>query len=838
MRAASPGGKHQSQPIPRERHLAFEHLERRLLLAAKFPDAVITAPDFLRDIEDGTSTLTALDLNVVVKHGGNHYQYKMGPMATTICSDAQGYSDNIPKGDALIEDLSGYPDGLDLAICLVGVKIKNDVVTSMQPYSTASFYQWQKTSEQPTDPPEAIVIDQGFLDDIADEVSQRQQLDLAIGGRNGANYYSFKVGEAATTSCESLSDYSAFEPNAQNLVADISVFEDTDLRLCLLGAEVFEGIVVDQQDPSQATIYEWVKDTPDTIPPGDFAILGPTGMLNIATPTITWEAAEGADFYDMLISTNSSCSAPVQSFSDLTQTSLILPEALITGTYYSCVTARDIAGNTTAATNNGLQFYVDVDPPEPFSILSPSGTVQISSPKVEWEEAVGAMAYDLVVSTLSDCSIPTTEMTDLGVTFFRLPTLEDGTYYTCITARDFLGNETPASNNGLMFTIETNPAVYHEIFATADVFSISSDTSVPPVGGTFGGLNAADWQCTFSAYMAGKVPTWNGVDLVYKAVLSLDGTNARDRFTLNGPLYNTVGELISMGSGDLWDGSLANDVGYDQYGSPVSGDVWSGTTPSGFWGGSSCGNWDYPDSGVLGTIGNSTVNYSAWISGGTKDCEDVARLYCMSPPIESQVVAGGASTCAAQGSAVTAADTQGLLDTALAYWNAESLPDIGVSVVDLAGPQLARTYRGRTDLLLDPTAAGYGWTLEGPTAPGTVNLLSTLTHEVGHMLGYGHTQTGVMAAELAPATGPLTYTSPSGSLLDAPWDDDLLSDEAPLARPLEQVQEPLLVGAPIEIQSVEPTVTARGVALDDLLGDKAWDLDDDLLEVLVAEQVR
>ncbi len=40
-----------------------------------------------------------------------------------------------------------------------------------------------------------------------------------------------------------------------------------------------------------------------------------------------------------------------------------------------------------------------------------------------------------------------------------------------------------------------------------------------------------------------------------------------------------------------------------------------------------------------------------------------------------------------------------------------------------------------------------------PTALSSVDLLTVLAHEVGHILGHGHThESGVMAATLAPLT--------------------------------------------------------------------------------------
>lgn len=94
---------------------------------------------------------------------------------------------------------------------------------------------------------------------------------------------------------------------------------------------------------------------------------------------------------------------------------------------------------------------------------------------------------------------------------------------------------------------------YHIIFATSFVTVISSDTTVPPALPAFGGLAAADYTVTFAAAQAGLVPGWNDLDITYKALLSTNGNDARDRITITGPVYNTNGFLIANSAADLWE---------------------------------------------------------------------------------------------------------------------------------------------------------------------------------------------------------------------------------------------------------------------------------------------
>src|SRR4051794_2286121 len=91
-----------------------------------------------------------------------------------------------------------------------------------------------------------------------------------------------------------------------------------------------------------------------------------------------------------------------------------------------------------------------------------------------------------------------------------------------------------------------NPGDHYQlIFATSVVTAIDSNTQVPPAWPFFGGLAAADWGVTFSAWQANILPNWNFVDPIYHAVLSTNGHDAKDRISIQAPLYNTQGELIA-----------------------------------------------------------------------------------------------------------------------------------------------------------------------------------------------------------------------------------------------------------------------------------------------------
>jgi hypothetical protein len=106
-----------------------------------------------------------------------------------------------------------------------------------------------------------------------------------------------------------------------------------------------------------------------------------------------------------------------------------------------------------------------------------------------------------------------------------------------------------------------------------------------------------------------------------------------------------------------------------------------------------------------------------------------------------------------------------LLRQAVSYWErqgapTEALGSIALHVADLPDTQIGRAYR--STITIDSNAAGWGWTIDAHAIGGSMDLLSTLTHEVGHLLGYDHADSGfdVMASSLRPGSSPFQTVGP------------------------------------------------------------------------------
>jgi hypothetical protein len=121
-----------------------------------------------------------------------------------------------------------------------------------------------------------------------------------------------------------------------------------------------------------------------------------------------------------------------------------------------------------------------------------------------------------------------------------------------------------------------------------------------------------------------------------------------------------------------------------------------------------------------------------------------------------QAYGGGTSSSEPQ-PAMSLDEIQPLINQAIANWEAagldaervQKLRDMEVRIADLTGPYLGMAYA--STIYIDTDAAGYGWFVDqtpeessefgtdgratdGPAA-GRMDLLTALTHELGHALG-------------------------------------------------------------------------------------------------------
>jgi len=173
---------------------------------------------------------------------------------------------------------------------------------------------------------------------------------------------------------------------------------------------------------------------------------------------------------------------------------------------------------------------------------------------------------------------------------------------------------------------------YQRVFATSNVFGISSSTTFPPPFTAINGLAGADWHVTLAAFSAGILSEWNGLDPLATAILSTSTVDANTRFSIAGKVFNTQDEKIADSSSDFWDGSLDAAIRYDEHGVAVnSSEVWSGSNSGGDWSGESCGDWTDSSGGC--SFGDAFTAGSAWLLSNSQSGSNTARLYGISPAV-------------------------------------------------------------------------------------------------------------------------------------------------------------------------------------------------------------
>jgi hypothetical protein len=604
-----------SAPAMAQSNRPFDLIRRliRTIHQAAHPIAFVTTQSFLRDIQDGSSTTTQLSLNVVGIISSNFYRYKIGAQATTDCAVATGYSQPRVIARNIISDISALPDG-DVVLCLQGLRVRNGQIINQQPLNRATAYRWEKIgSPGDTTPPGSFVIA-----GPSDTITTRMPV-VSWSSAADSDFYDMVI--ALDGSCVNV--VQSF-PNLTTTSATVTTSLVDDIYFICVTARDVAGNTTEASNNG-------LSFTVDASAPAPFAIIGPSGLGHDRQPEITWESADGATFYDVAVSLQADCASPVRQGLNING-NLFVPASLPDGSYYICVVAKDLAGNTTTASNNGLNYMLDTVPPGDFTILAPTGVETSTNATAAWSASENAAIYRLVVATDAACSAPVLTMDNLVGTGTAVDALENGFYFTCMSAVDSAGNETPASNNGVPFEIRARVLLGQTVFVSSFIAGISTNADIPTDFPNFGGLEGADWNCNVAASQSGLLPNWNGTDLVWKAILSAPGVNAIDRFDIQGPVYNTINQVVATDKVDFWDGTHSATMRYDENGASVptgTAGAWSGTVSTGTGTGTYCGGWIQQIGN--GSIGNPTATGGTWAASASRSCANTARLYCISP---------------------------------------------------------------------------------------------------------------------------------------------------------------------------------------------------------------
>ncbi len=160
--------------------------------------------------------------------------------------------------------------------------------------------------------------------------------------------------------------------------------------------------------------------------------------------------------------------------------------------------------------------------------------------------------------------------------------------------------------------------------------------SKEPYTGNLGGMSGADQKCQARA---GEGSATMSLGLQWKALLSTQTVNAKDRIAWRGALFNVLGTRVIDDPRNLWgpDGPSGgmDQVNVSQYGNaPDQPFVWSGTTAEGVWkgAGADCAGWTSEAMTEDGWAGDHAYFPAPeWIDSFGSGCEDPwYSLLCVS----------------------------------------------------------------------------------------------------------------------------------------------------------------------------------------------------------------
>ena len=195
--------------------------------------------------------------------------------------------------------------------------------------------------------------------------------------------------------------------------------------------------------------------TPTGLSPGGASQPGTT--VTTLTPTLSWNASQGATAYSVVVSQVGGGTVLSQNVST---NSVVCPTLVNGATYLWAVGASSSAGNSVPSAVVYFTVSVPTAPATPTG-LSPGGssqpgtTVNTLTPTLSWNASQGATAYSVVVSQVGGGTVLAQNVSTNSV---ACPTLVNGaTYLWAVGASNSAGNS--ATSAVVYFTVKVAPAI-------------------------------------------------------------------------------------------------------------------------------------------------------------------------------------------------------------------------------------------------------------------------------------------------------------------------------------------------------------------------------------------
>lgn len=214
----------------------------------------------------------------------------------------------------------------------------------------------------------------------------------------------------------------------------------------------------------------------DSEPPKSFSISKIITPTTDTKPKFEWNGTTGDGTFHFTLASDSECKSVVIDEPKLEVTAYTLSTPLADGTYYICVSATDASGNIRRATNSGsASIVIDTTPPPEFVITGPTATND-QTPTISWEKADTAVSYNIAISAVSTCENPVATGEKITENNYAVTSsLNDGTYFVCVSAFDSLDNKRIATNSSeLAITTGGTPFQFKIDTVPPGAFSIAT----------------------------------------------------------------------------------------------------------------------------------------------------------------------------------------------------------------------------------------------------------------------------------------------------------------------------------------------------------------------------
>lgn len=202
-------------------------------------------------------------------------------------------------------------------------------------------------------------------------------------------------------------------------------------------------------------------------PPGGFDLLTPApGATNIARkPTLTWEAAQFAQSYTVMIDDDPAFGSPEVNtntgFTTYTHSGAAFPADTVL--YWKVIANNDLG--STPSTPASQSFRTISDPPGAFTLSVPAdGAMAALSPLFSWSASALAEEYRIRVDDDADFSSPVIDFTTSLQNFVPgMPLAPNTTYYWTVTAINPNGTIVSTPVSRMFTTIGAAPTAFNLI---------------------------------------------------------------------------------------------------------------------------------------------------------------------------------------------------------------------------------------------------------------------------------------------------------------------------------------------------------------------------------------